>query len=185
MKKTIRLKKNQALPEDLFTQNLSGLEIFGDSFCEVTESFALLHHLTSLSIISKNLASIHPVIFELPQLKQLKIKHGLFNELPEIEFNSPIKTLFITDSKLESIPESIYKLESLEILVLSSNQLTSLPKNLSLLKNLRRLVIDQNKIEHLHLERANFPRLNHLSIDGNPLNDESKQNIFHEFGLQL
>ncbi len=184
-RKTVRLKKNHSLPEDIFNPLLQNLEIFGDTLERIDERFEVLRQLESLTIISKNLKEINANIFYLPHLRQLKIKGGMFTTLPELQLPSNIKTLFCTDSTLAELPETIYQLVNLEILVISGNQLTTLPKNLTLLKNLRRLVIDNNRLQTFNFLRSDFPRLNHLSLDNNPLTPNSKELLLNEFNLHL
>ena len=185
-RQTLRLKKSQQqIPDTFFSSNISSLEIFGDSLTELPDKLALLPQLLSLSVISKNLTTISAELFKLPLLHQLKIKFGLFEKLPAINSPSSLKTIFLTDSKLLTLPQGIEQCAQLEILVLNSNQLSSLPNNLSLLKNLRRLVLDKNQLTEFNFSRADFPKLNHLSLEGNQFSPSSKQHIKQEFGIEL
>lgn len=185
-RKTLKLKKNQKITaEDLSRADLTVLEIFGDSLTELPIELSGLTQLTNLHLISKNLISIGVDAFELPKIKQVKIKFGLFTSLPALTHESTVKTIFCTDGSLQELTEQIYLCQALEILVLNSNAIISLPKNLSLLKNLRRLVLDNNKLTTFPFLRTDFPKLNHLSLEGNHFDDEAKAHIFKEFRISL
>ncbi|KKL55919.1 hypothetical protein LCGC14_2250590 [marine sediment metagenome] len=74
-------------------------------------------------------------------------------------------------NKINKIPESIGKLESLEVFKLMSNEIDSIPESIEFLKKLETLNLAANKLKSLPIESiSKLTSLRNLSISYNPLN---------------
>jgi Leucine-rich repeat (LRR) protein len=78
-------------------------------------------------------------------------------------------SLDLTGLELTVLPESISKLEHLQILYLGDNKLTSLPESIGHLKALRRLEAEKNQLSTLPESIGNLAKLEHLSLYNNQL----------------
>jgi Leucine-rich repeat (LRR) protein len=77
--------------------------------------------------------------------------------------------LELTHLKLEQLPEEMFALENLEIVILHNNCLRTLPKQLWSLKRLKRIFLDFNQLAALPEEVATLPDLQVLGLNGNRL----------------
>ena len=90
---------------------------------------------------------------------------------------SNLKTLYLDNNNLTSLPDSIVNLSNLQILFLLNNKLTSLPESIGMLSNLKELYLENNnltslpesiqtltKIEDFVLNESSYD-INNLSMD--------------------
>ncbi|MHA2497371.1 MAG: leucine-rich repeat domain-containing protein [Candidatus Hodarchaeales archaeon] len=78
-------------------------------------------------------------------------------------------SLSLGELELTVLPESISKLEHLQVLYLGSNKLSSLPQSLGELKALRRLEVDRNQLSSLPESIGNLAKLEYLMLSMNQL----------------
>ncbi|MHA2231373.1 MAG: leucine-rich repeat domain-containing protein [Candidatus Hodarchaeales archaeon] len=78
-------------------------------------------------------------------------------------------SLDLSRLELTALPESISKLEHLQMLYLGDNKLAAFPQSLSTLKQLRRLEAEKNQILTLPDSFGNLANLEHLTLYGNQL----------------
>ncbi|MBN1216988.1 MAG: zinc ribbon domain-containing protein [Candidatus Lokiarchaeota archaeon] len=93
--------------------------------------------------------------------------------------NKHINKLKIINSVLEDIPESIYNLNNLEVLIINGCKLTRISESIELLDSLRILDLDHNSISTLPNSILELNSLERISIRFNPLSEDSKRKLFH------
>lgn len=69
------------------------------------------------------------------------------------------------------MPEGIYNLSSLEVLILNNNQLSTLPKTVGRIYSLKLLDISNNRISKLPNELSNLKNLQTLRLTDNQFSD--------------
>lgn len=92
------------------------------------------------------------------------------NYLNSIIGNNPLLTsLTISNCNLKSIPNNIFKLESLRLLNLSENKLNSLEYDFSKMKTLQTLFLDNNYISEFNYDLFALPNIYQIDLRFNNL----------------
>ena len=181
----LKLKKKEVnIPSEVWSkEELTSLEIIGQSVEAVPDEVKNLKNLEFFSITSTKIGLVSANVFNLPKLKTLKIKGGILEELEDLdEVSESLETIIIISNKLKSIPAAICGLPRLKTLDLTDNCLSSLPETLGSLK-LKRLILDKNEFTKLPACVEKISGLGHLSIDGNNFSKEEKQRICDVFSI--
>ncbi|KAE8706107.1 hypothetical protein F3Y22_tig00110403pilonHSYRG00021 [Hibiscus syriacus] len=97
--------------------------------------------------------------------------HGLEINLPKTNWSGPLKSLELSSSHLQELPDSIGNLRSLEILDLSYTNLTGpIPATLANLAQLKRLDLSKNNLSGLlPIPVFNFTQVEYLDFSRNNL----------------
>ena len=64
-----------------------------------------------------------------------------------------IQTLLVNNNQLQTLPETLVKLENLNYLSLANNQLTKMPQKIEKLKNLKTLILSGNQFAEEEKQR--------------------------------
>ena len=102
---------------------------------------------------------------------------GLRNLAPTLFKYKFLQELYIASNKLSRLPPAIGELRQLQILEASNNQLTELPPELGMCTLLKQLLLFDNHIRALPYELGSLFHLEVLGIEGNPINNETKQEL--------
>jgi Leucine-rich repeat (LRR) protein len=113
------------------------------------ESIGMLENLRTLECTSCNLQVMPPFVLRLSKLQVLTIDDSSIREIPERVLSETMNILTITNSGLESLPESIGNLTRLNTLSLNGNHLTTLPSSIGNLARLKTLQINNNRLTTL------------------------------------
>jgi len=90
--------------------------------------------------------------------------------LPESIGNlTSLQELHLYDNKLTSLPASIGRLTSLQVLVFSDNKLSSLPESIGNLTSLQELILDENQLSLLPASLGNLSAFWELYLGYNKL----------------
>lgn len=180
----LKLALSDFVPQEIHSlSHLEEMHLKGEfRVCDL--DFTQFKELKVLTINSAKLEIFPHQALIAPQLTNLKIIEGSFKKLIlPLEIVSPIKSLTIKDSDLESLPLEFSQFRDLMVLNLSGNRLTQLPSSIQELAKLSRLNIDNNSFSTLDNVLKRCPSLRHLSCDGNPFSEEEKFRIQREFNL--
>ncbi|KAG8374438.1 hypothetical protein BUALT_Bualt11G0131800 [Buddleja alternifolia] len=135
----------------------------------------LFHTLKKLTYIDLSRNSLTGSLFSLPSLQKLQLSNnklnGQVNEFPSLK-SSILDTLDLSNNQLEgSIPESLFKLERLNVLSLSSNLFngTLQLEKIQTLRNLTRLELAYNNLSvdariSSNTSLSLFPQLSRLNL---------------------
>lgn len=112
------------------------------------------------------------------RIREAKIKqYGYLNlsflnltAIPDEVFELPkLELLILIGNKLTELPPKISQLKNLLTMSLNSNHITRLPKEIAELKNLRILDLGNNQLTELPREIAKLEKLTSLELSGNDL----------------
>ena len=109
------------------------------------------------------------------QLKILKKKLNLQENIYELYIKKRFELLYLSDNKLTTIPKEIGNLSNLQELYLRNNRLETIPKEIGNLFNLRVLYLYNNKLEIIPKEIGNLSNLQILYLSNNQLKDLPKE----------
>jgi len=144
----------------------------------IPASFGNLKYLKNLSLYgggySKDLSSTDlGVLSQLENLESLdlrycKIKGALPTSWKKLK---KLKTLYINNNTINSLPEDFGEIENLVTLDLSYNQIKTVPASIGSLSNLETLYLGNNQIESLLKEFENLGNLKTLGLSYNKVSD--------------
>ncbi|URD95100.1 LRR repeats and ubiquitin-like domain-containing protein [Musa troglodytarum] len=83
--------------------------------------------------------------------------------------DSFVRTLDLTNNKINEVTPEISRLVNMQRLVLADNLIESLPTTIGVLRSLKVLILDGNRVTDLPDELGSLYRLERLSITGNSL----------------
>jgi Leucine-rich repeat (LRR) protein len=127
-------------------------------------------HVTSISLIKKELTTLPESIGELTSLQTLVLNYNNLKTLPESFGNlSNLTRANLDHNRLVQLPESFGMLTNLFSLSLENNDLTSLCKSFGNLHALTRLYISHNKLVQLPEYFGDLRSLRDLRISHNKL----------------
>ena len=183
--------------EDLRAGKLAGITRL-DLSCGLThfpdEIFSLADSLQVLNLSGNQLTDLPADLHRLEHLQIIFCSNNLFTRLPEalgrceqlffVGFKScqivevsprtlppRLRSLVLTDNRIESLPEELGQFEHLQKLMMAGNRLTSLPASLASCQRLELVRIAANRMRQLPGWLLNMPALAWLAFAGNPLHD--------------
>jgi Leucine-rich repeat (LRR) protein len=133
------------------------------------ESMGALVNFRVLEFTSCNLQVMPPFISRQSNLQVLTINDSSIREIPERALSGTMNILTMTNSHLESLPESIGSLVRLNTLRLNSNRLTTLPSSIGNLTILKTLVLNNNQLTTLPDTCRELMSLATLELNNNQL----------------
>lgn len=148
---TLDLSQNQLqsfpeLPQSLFS-SLQHVNLSQNQIQRLSSSFQwpLLTQLQTLTLSMNRIQTLSGVPFHLlTQLHTLDVCYNLIDELDSVTFPPHLKTLLISNNKLEALPVHVLPQASLQVLDCRNNSLSKLPVELGGLKQLTQLCVDGN-----------------------------------------
>lgn len=131
---------------------------------------------TDLDLSNMGITKLPPEIFELKNLKTLKLgfqypgNQNLLTKLPdEIEQLGQLQLLDLSNNILSVLPESLGHLSHLRSLNLSANDLGTLPESIGQLTQLQDLDLSHNKLIKLPGSLVSLTELQNLNLSNNSL----------------
>lgn len=163
---------------DVFFRRLSGVRVFSANACGLvrfeTLEFLLASPVRALQA-SKNALTAFPILLSEAVMKdtleELVLHSNALIHFPleVVRFCVELRTLDISNNRLESVPPEIGRLGNLETLYLGRNELTVLPDELVLLTQLREFKCDHNRLRALPLGIGRLVQLIHIDVSFNEL----------------
>ncbi|MDR2271405.1 MAG: hypothetical protein LBF27_10925 [Sphingobacterium sp.] len=158
-------------PAPILATTIEGKEIRFKHIEELANiDLSQLKELSFRSVVSgKRIDSslLQKIIDRATQLEALGIDNFELEVFPEIKTaNHNLKILSLERNRLQSLPESIFKLTALENFN-CSNPLTELPRSFAQLKNLKQLALDKHMFKVFPKEIFSLNRLSMLYLSGN------------------
>ena len=119
---------------------------------------------------SQALTKIPEEVFQLKQIKVLKLRHNKIKIIPDSIVNlSNLSELDLSSNQLTKLPEYLGNLSNLTKLYLWGNKISNVPESLGNLSNLTTLFLGQNKLTHLPDFIGNLSNLTTLHLSSNQL----------------
>lgn len=118
---------------------------------------------------SLKILKLLPISF-LEQLPKVYLIEQMLTEIPKkLKYCSNIKNLSLYGNEIEKLPNFIWKLDQLEVVVLSANKISKLSPQIGNLTNLRTFLMTHNGLETLPSSMGNFTKLKYLDLSNNQL----------------
>ncbi|XP_067941065.1 malignant fibrous histiocytoma-amplified sequence 1 homolog [Watersipora subatra] len=159
---------------------LEELDLSDCSIYQLPEKFDRLQRLKVLKIRGSrsqrgSLQSVPEVVTKLTSLEELDLSYNQINQLPDrFDKLQRLKVLKITGcfcmhGLLQSLPEVVTKLTSLEELDLSYNQINWLPDRLDTMESLRKLILSGNHLREVPENITALSSLEELDLSDNQI----------------
>uniref|UniRef100_A0A914YUE4 poly(A)-specific ribonuclease n=1 Tax=Panagrolaimus superbus TaxID=310955 RepID=A0A914YUE4_9BILA len=100
------------------------------------------------------------------------VLEGFCNFSPMILEMKHLVNLYVSNSKLTTVPTNIKKLINLEVLDFANNKIKTVPSTICELPKLKRLYLENNELEDIPLEFGRMYNIEVLDLSGNPLKSE-------------
>jgi hypothetical protein len=158
-------------PEEIFSLS-DTLEILDLSDNALTDLPEDLHRLTHLQIVfcSNNpFTRLPESLGQCPRLQVVGFKACRIEEVPAHALPPTLRSLILTDNRVEFLPDALGQCAHLQKLMLAGNRLQHLPASLANCKRLELLRISANAIGRLPEWLLEMPALAWLACAGNPL----------------
>jgi leucine-rich repeat protein SHOC2 len=165
-----------AFPESITSlNNLETLDLSRNQIEKIPDKIDKLVNLRHLGLIGNQLLELPKSIGNLSNLTSLYLGHNLFNCFPDAIGNlHNLTCLDLTWNRIEKLPENMdYLCSSMEVLFLSDTHLANLPESLYDIFTLRELYLDGNQITVLSKNICKLYNLFLIDLSKNPLIDLS------------
>lgn len=125
---------------------------------------------TKINLSKLRLKEIPSEVFEMTELKELKLYGNQITEIPpQIANLKNLEKLYLGKNNLKTLPPEIGELKQLKILSVQYNQLESLPSSIENLVELEQLWLKVNQLTRLPDEICSLKQLKNLQLDFNQL----------------
>jgi hypothetical protein len=160
-------------PEEIFSlaDSLQVLNLSGNQLTDLPADLHRLKHLQILFCSNNPFTRLPEALARCEQLFFLGFKSCQITEVSPRALPPRLRSLVLTDNRIESLPDELGQFEHLQKLMMAGNQLTSLPSSLAACKKLELVRIAANRIRQLPEWLLSMPSLAWLAFAGNPLND--------------
>lgn len=171
----LRIEDEETLDERIGQlQNLKELRILSFQGEEINLPTELknLPKLERLSIYGKDQTIIPKIVFELNNLKDLRIGFGRLKDSDSLSKLKQIESLVLLSDSIEVFPKSVFQLENLKTLVIQGSNIKEIPEGIGKLSKLTHLTFDAvnlckapndlkklSKLKYIHLRIENNVRI--------------------------
>ncbi|MDR2306315.1 MAG: leucine-rich repeat-containing serine/threonine-protein kinase [Paucimonas sp.] len=160
-----------AFPDEIYTlaDSLEVLNLTDNALSELPDD---LHRLTRLKVLfcSNNRFGQLPLgIGRCPALETVAFRGNQITQVDARAFPATLRSLVLTDNRLEQLPEGLGDCAQLQKLMLAGNRLSALPADLARCQRLELLRIACNRLTALPDWLLTLPRLAWLAYADNPL----------------
>ncbi|KAH8280995.1 hypothetical protein KR054_006480 [Drosophila jambulina] len=178
----VNLEELTEVPEQVFqiarNEGVHVVDFARNQLSTLPNGLQHMHDLVTELVLSHNLISFVPkFISQFTRITFLNLSNNLLSDLP-VEFGvlNTLRELNIANNRFECIPDGVFDLQGLEILIASENHIKML--NVSGLKSMPRLStldLRNNDIDSIPPILGNLTNITHLELVGNPFRQPRHQ----------
>ncbi|NBA95960.1 leucine-rich repeat-containing protein kinase family protein [Pseudomonas sp. R5(2019)] len=160
-------------PEEIFSlaDTLQVLNLSGNSLRSLPDDLGRLKHLRVLFCSYNPFTELPASLGQCPTLQVVGFRGCQIERVPASALAPRLRSLVLTDNRIETLPEQLGDCVELQKLMLSGNRLTALPDSLARCQQLELLRLAANRLSALPLWLLQMPNLAWLAFAGNPLPD--------------
>jgi Leucine-rich repeat (LRR) protein len=160
-------QKEPVLKEQLSLADIENLPEYTD----FTEALREPQNVRNLRIDNnKDFENFLALVSQFTNLTRLDVRSMGLLAVPESLFELySLEVLVLEDNRLLQIPPQVETLQYLRAIDLSGNDLSSLPQELFMLPNIEILDLEDNRLRSLPMELSRMPRLRKLYLENNQL----------------
>jgi len=160
-------------PDDIFSlgDSLEVLDLSGNQLTDLPADLHRLKHLKILFCSNNPFTRLPEALGRCEQLFFIGFKACKITEVSPRALPPKLRSLVLTDNRIESLPDELGQCAHLQKLMMAGNRLQALPESLAACRRLELVRISSNDIHQLPHWLLNMPALAWLAFAGNPLND--------------
>jgi hypothetical protein len=160
-------------PDEIFSlaDSLQVLNLSGNQLTDLPADLHRLEHLQIIFCSNNPFTRLPEALGRCEQLFFVGFKSCQIVEVSPRALPPRLRSLVLTDNRIESLPEELGQFEHLQKLMMAGNRLTSLPASLASCERLELVRIAANRMRQLPDWLLNMPALAWLAFAGNPLHD--------------
>jgi hypothetical protein len=160
-------------PEEIFSLagSLEVLDLSGNQLTELPADMHRLKHLKVLFCSNNPFTRLPECLGQCEELFFVGFKACRIVEVSASALPPNVRSLVLTDNRIETLPDAIGECAQLQKLMLAGNRLRHLPESLARCQRLELLRIAVNQLHELPRWLLEMPALAWLAFAGNPLND--------------
>ncbi|KFO23227.1 leucine-rich repeat-containing protein 40 isoform X1 [Fukomys damarensis] len=168
-------KQATLIPDEVFdavkNNTIISVNFSKNQLCEVPKRIVELKETAievTLGFNKLSCVSLELCMFQ--KLTFLDLRNNFFDSLPEdMKLLIKLQLINLSFNRFKVIPEVLYDIPTLEIILIGNNQIGSLdPQKLMTMENLLTLDLQNNDLLHIPPELGNCVHLRTLFLDGNP-----------------
>jgi hypothetical protein len=173
-------------PDEIFSlsDSLQVLNLSGNRLAELPADLHRLKHLKILFCSNNPFTRLPEALGQCEQLFFVGFKACEIVEVSPRSLPPQLRSLVLTDNRIESLPDELGHCPHLQKLMLAGNRLSSLPESLAACHRLELVRISANGFRQIPHWLLKMPALAWLAFAGNPLNDIHTQNPIQQIPWQ-
>ncbi|XP_036046569.1 leucine-rich repeat-containing protein 40 isoform X3 [Onychomys torridus] len=149
--------------------SLLRLNLSSNQLKSLPAEISRMKRLKHLDCDSNLLETVPPDVGSMESLELLYLRRNKLRVLPEFPSSRQLKELYLSENQIEMLgAEHLQHLQAILVLDLRGNKLQSVPEEMALLQSLERLDLSNNDISSLPCSLGNL-HLKFLALEGNPL----------------
>ncbi|XP_065721934.2 leucine-rich repeat-containing protein 40 isoform X3 [Drosophila suzukii] len=178
----VNLEELTQVPDQVFQiardEGVHVVDFARNQLSTLPNGLQLMHDLVTELVLSNNVIGYVPqFISQFTRISFLNLSNNLLNDLPK-EFGvlNTLRELNIANNRFQFVPNCVYELQGLEILIASENHIKTL--NVSGLQSMPRLStldLRNNDIDAVPPTLGNLTNITHLELVGNPFRQPRHQ----------
>ncbi|MEN2497385.1 MAG: hypothetical protein MHMPM18_001772 [Marteilia pararefringens] len=131
-------------------------------------------YLNEIVLKNKHITSIK---LQVPSPRHIDVSHNLISSLLFLNSPNNLRTLNLSNNKLEILPMCLLFLDKLSYLDISHNIIRNVPWNINKMKNMKSINISDNLIDSLPSSLVtSMDNLSHLDVSNNKFSESNPQN---------
>lgn len=169
----LAMKEISFVPDEVFKDALSAdvhiVDISKNKLLEVPSGLQIVaDNVSELNLNTNKLKTLPSFIADFTRLQYLDVGRNQLSDLPDLKGLPNMRELILSFNAFTSVPECVYSLEKLEILLISDNQVRKIDVDgLKRLQRLATLDFTNNSIDHVPFELGLLKQIRCVELKGN------------------